>query len=71
MYKNSRKIFFTKFFFIKISFNNECLYNYNDCFENNIEFEIDNFLINYKDKHYKKIKDKLIEEIQLRKLYMI
>ena len=31
---------------------NECLVNYNDCIENNIEFDINNFYFTYKDKNY-------------------
>ena len=38
---------------------NECLVNYNDCIENNIEFDINNFYFTYKDKNYK-IKDILL-----------
>ena len=38
---------------------NECLVNYNDCIENNIEFDIDNFYFTYKDKNYN-IKDILL-----------
>ena len=42
---------------------NECLLNYNDCIENNIEFELDKFYFNYKEQNYK-IKDilSIIEE---------